>query len=255
VQVWSNATQSFVSKNKYRGRQLKTEEFPRVLSLYLNDGNNLLIQHIPPLMQKLYSLAAILVTLNGFRFYGCSLLLIYDGDHEVQQHYARKARPMHERHESMFEGAPRRRSSLTATNRRSRSADVPETKRQRRVKGGVTVRIVDFAHSTSGQDIKYPYPEGVRDPPNLGKGYCPLIDEETGLALARFPPKHPKDPDLGFIYGISSIVASLRGIYADEGERRRAAGLGGLPALPSFDHSDVFDKLFPPDMDLGYLST
>ncbi|KLT40063.1 SAICAR synthase-like protein, partial [Cutaneotrichosporon oleaginosum] len=80
MQVWSNATQSFVSKNKYRGRQLKTEEFPRVLSLYLNDGNNLLVQHIPPLMQKLYSLASILVTLNGFRFYGCSLLLIYDGD-------------------------------------------------------------------------------------------------------------------------------------------------------------------------------
>ncbi|CAK9783926.1 unnamed protein product [Cutaneotrichosporon oleaginosum] len=256
MQVWSNATQSFVSKNKYRGRQLKTEEFPRVLSLYLNDGNNLLVQHIPPLMQKLYSLASILVTLNGFRFYGCSLLLIYDGDPEVQQQYARKARPMHERHESMFEEAPRRRPSLSGTNRRSRSADVPETARARRVKGDVTLRIVDFAHSTSGQDIKFPYPPGVHDPPNLGKGYCPMIDEETGLALARFPPKHPKDPDMGFIYGISSIVASLRTIYADEAERRRAAGLGGLPSLPTFEHGDVFDKLFPPGkMDMGYLST
>lgn len=253
--MWSNATQSFVSKNKYRGRQLKTEEFPRVLGLYLNDGNHLLVQHIAPLMQKLYSLAAILATLDGFRFYGCSLLLIYDGDHDVQQHYARKTRPMPDRHESMFQGAPRRRSSLSTANRRSRSADVPETRHTKRVKGDVTVRIVDFAHSTSGQDIKYPYPTGVRDPPNLGKGYCPMVDEETGLALARFPPKHPKDPDLGFIYGISSIVASLRGIYGDEGERRRAAGHGGLPSLPSFEHSDVFDKLFPPGMDLGYLST
>ncbi|GMK54116.1 hypothetical protein CspeluHIS016_0107020 [Cutaneotrichosporon spelunceum] len=255
MQVWSNATESFVSKNKYRGRQLKTAEFPRVLALYLSDGNHLLVQHIPPLMQKLYSLAAILATLNGFRFYGCSLLLIYDGDQEVQEHYARKACPAHGRHESMFENAPRCRSSLSATNRRSRSADEPQSKRTRRVKGGVVVRIVDFAHATSGQDIRYPYPPGVRDPPDLGKGYCPMIDEETGLALARFPPKHPSDPDLGFLYGISSIVASLRGIYAEEAERSRAAGNGGLPSLPSFDHSDVFDKLFPPDMDLTYLST
>ncbi|BEI97202.1 hypothetical protein CcaverHIS631_0207910 [Cutaneotrichosporon cavernicola] len=255
MQVWSNATQSFVSKNKYRGRQLKKEEFPRVLALFLNDGDHLLAQHIPPLMQKLYSLAAILATLDGFRFYGCSLLLIYDGDHEVQEHYARKARPAHERHESMFEGAPRRRSSMSATTRRSRSADVADMKRSKRVKGDVTVRIVDFAHATSGQDIKYPYPRGVRDPPNLGKGYCPMIDDETGLALARFPPKHPLDPDLGFLYGISSIVASLRGIYADESERSRAAGNGGLPSLPPFEHSNVFDKLFPPAMDLTYLST
>lgn len=209
-------------------------------------------------MQKLYSLAAILATLDGFRFYGCSLLLIYDGDHEVQEHYAHKARRVHERHESMFDGAPppRRRSSLSATNRRSRSADVPDSKPAKRVKGDVTVRIVDFAHSTSGQDIKFPYPPGVRDPPNLGKGYCAMFDEESGLALARFPPKHPRDPDLGFIFGISSIVASLRQIYADEGERRRAAGGGGVPSLPAFEHGDVFDKLFPADsFDDGYLST
>lgn len=206
-------------------------------------------------MQKLYNLAAILATLNGFRFYGCSLLLIYDGDHEVQERYARKARPLHERHESMFDGPPRRRPSLLAANRRSRSADVPDVKPAKRVKGDVTVRIVDFAHSTSGQDIEYPYPPGVHDPPNLGKGYCPMIDEASGLALARFPPKHPHDPDLGFIFGISSIVASLRGIYADEGERRRAAG-GGVPPLPAFEHGDVFDKLFPSGrFDEGYLST
>lgn len=214
-----------------------------------------MIQHIPPLIQKLYSLAAILSGLNGFRFYGCSLLLIYDGDHDVQEHYARKARPLHERHESMFDGPPRRRQSLTSTDRRSRSAEVKSSKSSKRIKGDVTVRIVDFAHSTSGQDIKYPYPPGVSDPPNLGKGYCPMVDETTGLALARFPPEHPRDPDLGFIFGISSIVTSLRGIYAEEGERRRAAGGGGLPPLPAFKHGDVFDKLFPSGFDAAYLST
>lgn len=245
-----------MSKNKYRGRQLKTEEFPRVLSLFLNDGTQLLLGHIPPLLQKLYSMAAILAKLNGFRFYGCSLLLIYDGDHETQESHARSTRFRlgHDRTESLFQ-TKARRPSLT-TSRRSRSADVHDsnTRTPRRIRGEVTVRIVDFAHSTSGQDIEYPYPKGVTDPPGLGKGYYPMFDEETGLALARFPPHHPKDPDLGFIFGISSIVSSLKAIYSTEVEKRRQNGQSA-PPLPTFEHGDVFDNLFPASFDLGYLST
>lgn len=256
MQVWDTVAQEFVSRNKYRGRQLKTDDFPRVLSLFLNDGNQLLLEHVPPLLQKLYNMAAILATLDGFRFYGCSLLLIYDGDRETQDKYARQTwfKLGHERSESLF-NKPRRTS--LPTSRRSRSADVPDkskTTKTPRVRGEVTVRIVDFAHSTSGQDIEYPYPKGVTDPPGLGKGYYPMFDETTGLALARFPPQHPRDPDLGFIFGISSIVMSLRSIYTAEVETRRQTGLA-TPPLPAFEHGDVFDTLFPPSFDSGYLST
>lgn len=217
------------------------------------------MDQIPALVQKMYNLAAILATLNGFRFYGCSLLLIYDGDQDVQTHYARQMRsrrPTHERAESVFTSAtPRRRQSL-AGSRRSRSADVSDPTRfpPQKVRGELVVRIVDFAHTTTGQDIVYPYPPDVVDPPDMGKGYLTLEDKATGRPLARFPPHHPEGPDLGFIFGICSIVASLRSIYASEMERRRANGQPA-PALPSFENADVFDKLFPPDFDNGYLST
>jgi len=262
--VWSNATQEFVSKNKYRGRQLKTSDFPRVLRFFLSDGDDVLLEQIPSLIQKMYNLAAILSTLNGFRFYGCSLLLIYDGDKEVQESYARHKRyhhrPAHDRTESGTVFTPRRRGSLSTTQgaRRSRSADMTDTgatsTHKRTPRGEVVVRIVDFAHTTTGQDIMFPYPPGVSDPPNMGKGYETLFDEDSGRALARFPPHHPAEADMGFIFGLRSIVASLRDIYGAEMERRRAAGQPA-PPLPSFEHSDVFGKLFPEGFDQGYLST
>ncbi|TXT08885.1 hypothetical protein VHUM_03013 [Vanrija humicola] len=261
MQVWNNATQEFTSKNKYRGRELKTADFPRVLGKFLSDGDEVLADHIPFLMQKMYNLAAILSTLNSFRFYGCSLLLIYDGDKEIQEHFAKHVhRAPHERSGSLF-SVPRRRISMTGS-RRSRSADVGGDDKQvpaphhqhRKVRGEIVVRIVDFAHTTTGQDIMFPYPPGVKDPPNMGKGYLPLYDEATGLALARFPPVHFSEPDLGFIFGIRSVVGALKEIYAVAMEQRRARGLP-VATLPEFDHADIFDKLFPPGFDMGYLST
>ncbi|KAL1405756.1 inositol polyphosphate kinase kcs1 [Vanrija albida] len=261
MQVWNNETQQFTSKNKYRGRELKTTDFPRVLGKFLSDGDEVLADHIPFLMQKMYNLATILSTLNSFRFYGCSLLLIYDGDKEVQSHFSKHVhRAPHERSGSLFSGLPQRRMSMTTGTRRSRSADVAADGKQapvhthRKVRGEIVVRIVDFAHTTTGQDIKFPYPKGVKDPPDMGKGYLPLYDEASGLALARFPPVHFKEPDLGFIFGIRSVVGALKEIYAGEMERRRARGLQ-VVALPEFNHADIFDRLFPPGFDMAYLST
>lgn len=251
-----------MSKNKYRGRELKTPDFPRVLKLFLSDGDLILMEQIPSLIQKMYNLAAILSTLAGFRFYGCSLLLIYDGDKSVQDSYARQVRcsrpSIHERGDSAVfngEAPPSRRRPSLSNSRRSRSADVTDRGHaHHRIRGEIVVRIVDFAHTTTGQDIIFPYPPGMSDPPNMGKGYETLVDPATGLTLARFPPHRPAEPDMGFIFGIRSIVRSLRDIYSTETDRRRAAGIA-CPPLPTFEHSDVFDKLFPEGFDLAYLST
>jgi hypothetical protein len=258
MQVWNSAKGEFTAKNKYCGRELKTPDFPRVLGFFLSDGDSMLLEQIPPLIQKMYNLANILRTLAGFRFYGCSLLLIYDGDKDVQDQYAAHKRNPR-RDTSSGAGAARpRRNSLSG--RRSRSADVetasdcpPKSPGHHRSRGEVVVRIVDFAHTTTGKDIRFPYPPGVSDPPNMGKGYETLFDD-VGLALARFPPHHPSEADMGFIFGIRSVVHSLTDIYNSEREARRAVG-NPAPPLPAFENAGVFDALFPDDFDSGYLST
>ncbi|KAL7416728.1 hypothetical protein BDY24DRAFT_336403 [Mrakia frigida] len=84
MQVWDSAADEFISQNKQTGRKIKVSEFNNVLGSFISDGDRLLVHHIPNILRKLWRLASILHKLPGFRFYGCSLLFIYDGDPETQ---------------------------------------------------------------------------------------------------------------------------------------------------------------------------
>lgn len=310
-QVWNSRTLSFVSKNKYRGRELKAPDFPRVLRSFLSDGDDLLIDHIPIIIRKLYRLAKIIRALDGFRFYGCSLLLIYDGDGGVQTGYRRHVRaiqnfeqrnqalhsPLTEippgqngeydeddeyaehRHrptrlaqkDTANDGRSEKRShSVDASRSKSRRPDRPHSPTSgshtdktvnghpthhsthhhhhhhpqpppldladntRRIKGEVNIRLVDFAHTTTGQDF-VPFPPSLReDTSALGKGYDTPFDPSTGLTMARFPPKHPGTPDMGFLFGLKSICQSLRMVWEDE--------LGRVMDL-DLEEGDVFESI------------
>lgn len=282
-------TDSFSSKNKYRGREIKTSDFHRVLHHYLHDGNRLLVDHIPSIIQKLHNLAAIMLKLDGFRFYGCSLLLIYDGDKDVQDHYSKHAHmstsgPVTGRlgvleEEDEWVEIRHRPSRSTAIDNdvdiprtgRSKSVDLhsnrkrhesthshtdthgkPGSKRRgshdglsatRKLRGEVNIRVVDFAHTTTGLDF-IPFPANHIDPPEkeLGKGYDTQIDPETGLNMARFPPKHPNSPDMGFIYGLQSVCEALKGVWVEAvGNNQVDDWVGGM------DNGDVFEKAFQGD--------
>ncbi|ODN84162.1 hypothetical protein L202_00166 [Cryptococcus amylolentus CBS 6039] len=285
MQVWSNEDQSFASQNKYRGREVKTSEFTSVIRAFFSDGDKLLPDHIPVLLQKLYDLAAIIYQLDGFRFYGCSLLFIYDGDKEVQEGYSRKMgadklgslpeedeeqgqggaasaqdiqRPArdgiwqsHEQLKGQGDGRSRSASRRAGSRSRSRGYDQPHplssshtsARHQRRVRGEVNVRVVDFAHTTTGRDF-VPFPPDYVDPPNLGKGYDTQIDKATGLTMARFPPKHPGKPDMGFLFGLKSICDSLGEIW------REVKGEDG-EELHVKENADVFEMAFPTGADLS----
>ncbi|KAI0036019.1 hypothetical protein K488DRAFT_7898, partial [Vararia minispora EC-137] len=154
MQVWNTKTQSYVSQDKYQGREVKTEDFAQVLATFLNDGERLLVYQIPLVLAKVYALARIVNRLRGYRFYGCSLLLIYDGDREAQE----------------------------------------------ACRAGL--RIVDFAHMTTGRDW-VPYPDGAADA--AGVGYSGDVDPATGLVYARFSPHYPDQADRGFLFGLRSV--------------------------------------------------
>ena len=55
-----------------------------ILVPFLRDGERLLVYQIPIMFSKTYSLAEIVDLLKGHRFYGCPLLLIYEGYDEIQ---------------------------------------------------------------------------------------------------------------------------------------------------------------------------
>lgn len=302
-----------MTQDKYKGREVRTDDFPSVLASFLHDGERLLAYQIPVILRKLYALARIINRLKGFRFYGCSLLMIYDGDREAQETFRASALenpcPRSKRGESLersletltsTSSAPSSSSSATAgvgvlgssgaslsrgmtedtprrgSLRRSHSEDllvgpVCDRSGRRKKRGEVQIRVVDFAHTTTGRDW-LPLPsspvaggdmmEGVTS----GKGYQGDVDPETGLLYARFPPHYPDEPDRGFLYGLMNLAETLEGIWNEERKRRmkmKVVGVGagvGLEQLPplSTEGKEIFQEIFGVgggEEDLGMIST
>ena len=244
-----------------------------------------MIDHIPIIVRKLHHLASIIYSLNGFRFYGCSLLLIYDGDAEVQGHYSRHVRSMGsipEEQEDQFDtltithadrsGRTSASQGAASQARRSRSVDLDTNrdhphrrhshshshshsrKPKQKIRGEVNIRIVDFAHTTTGinRDI-LPMPKDYEQTGQLGKGYDTKYDLETGLALARFPPRNPDRPDMGFLFGIKSVCEALTEIYVNHESSQ------GLSRDRWWDGTEdrvrtVFEKAFPRGVEDAELS-
>jgi len=136
----------------------------------------------------------------------------------------------------------------------------------KRKRGGVDVRLVDFAHTTTGRDW-LPYPEDFdktmpHEVTTSSKGYNADIDPETGLIYARFPPHYPEEADRGFIWGLKNLTLALEQMWNDERKRRFKVlhndpncGVKKLPALPT-EGREIFDEVFgDDDEDPGMLST
>ncbi|KAG8630643.1 hypothetical protein KVT40_002262 [Elsinoe batatas] len=81
MQVWNVVSQTNLFEDKYYGRDLKAgREFEAALKRYFFDGigHAEAVRHIPTLLRKLAELERFIRRLPGYRFYGTSLLLIYD---------------------------------------------------------------------------------------------------------------------------------------------------------------------------------
>ncbi|KAF9222036.1 SAICAR synthase-like protein [Gyrodon lividus] len=278
MQVWNHATQSYVTQNKYMGRDIRAEGFPSVLASFLHDGERLLIWQIPILLQKLYALACIINRLKGFRFYGCSLLLIYDGDRDAQEAFRMSALEhppsRSKRGESLERSQTRSVSKAEArpSLRRSHSEDllvstIGKRSGGKRKRGEVNVRIVDFAHTTTGRDwLACPPPPDrtIIQQISGSKGYQAEVDAETGIIYAQFPPHYPEEPDRGFLFGLKNLTETLEKIWNDERIRRIKISRDDpfvdflqLPPL-STDGKEIFDEIFrtlKPEEDPGTLST
>ncbi|KAJ3789303.1 hypothetical protein GGU10DRAFT_305311 [Lentinula aff. detonsa] len=278
MQVWNVKSESYVTQDKYIGREIRPEDFPAKLGSFLHDGDRLLAYQIPALLQKLYGLARIISRLTGYRFYGCSLLFIYDGDHETQQAYRdlvlETPTSRSKRGESLERNitASSSETSCPRVLRRSHSEELllgPIQKRSvdkdKRKRGAVDVRLVDFAHTTTGRDW-LPYPENFdkhspHEVTTSSQGYNADIDPETGLIYARFPPHYPEEADKGFIWGLKNLTLALEQMWNDERKRRFKilrenpdCDIKKLPALPT-EGKKIFNEVFDDADDPGMLST
>lgn len=106
--------------------------------------------------------------------------------------------------------------------------------------GEVSLRIVGFAHTTTGRNwlpyidpsMDFPAHFNVRHPKVeevvSGKGYPADVDPATGCMYARFLPHCPDQPVRGFLWGLRSMAGSVPPSLASSVYEK-----GRLPYFPS----------------------
>ena len=141
--------------------------------------------------------------------------------------------------------------------------------KRRRKKGEINIRIIDFAHCTTGHDFTFP-----NRPGDEAQQQQPLPAEEQ-MPVARYPPVLIDGPDSGYLYGLKHLSASFETIWEQEREARMAdafaeARQSGASEEQShsiakdfdlgdlhIDGADIFDRIFSSGqggLD-GYVST
>lgn len=88
LQVWNKAKKKYFIKDKYFGRSLRSgTPFAKILAKFLYDGISSLsiLTRIPSIIEQLRDLHKSFGNLNGYRMYGSSVLLMYDGSASIQE--------------------------------------------------------------------------------------------------------------------------------------------------------------------------
>ncbi|KAG5364498.1 putative inositol polyphosphate kinase [Yarrowia sp. E02] len=82
MQVWDTPSEEYIYQDKYFGRAVRVgPQFRACLGRFLYDGvtKASVLRHIPAMIRQLNELQVIIASLNGYRLYGSSLLVIYEG--------------------------------------------------------------------------------------------------------------------------------------------------------------------------------
>ncbi|KAI3620082.1 hypothetical protein CBS9595_002049 [Malassezia furfur] len=278
MQMYDARTEEFVFQDKYYGRRVKPDEFSLVLERFFHNGYQVLIHHVPVMIDKLNRLARHVCKLDGYRFYASSLLLIYDGDLRRQNalleafeadlpcgtsrvpssassdigsdlqslQVSTDASPV-----TTGSFAPSSQSSATMLTlpsptlgptymARSEEEARAQWRRARRM-GVINIRIIDFAHCTNGEDFYYPGDHENRPPSTPAERMQPI---------ARHPPSHRNKPDAGYLWGLRCLSRAFYEIWDRERRRRIDLALSALPADASVSARERARR----SVDIGELS-
>lgn len=147
MQTWDVKEKKYIWQDKYFGRDLKAgKEFQDVLTSFFYDGvnHNAAKRFIPTALEKIDQLDRMVRSLPGYRFYGSSLYIIYDGG-EKERHHRRYS--------------PRLRG-------RDAPAVSPDTRSE------IHIKIIDFANCVTAETTNL---DGVACPPahrhDVDRGY------------------------------------------------------------------------------------
>ena len=140
MQVYQINNNKYICFDKYEGRTLSVDGFKKNLLQYLNNGVRFRVDVIDPIIEKLERLYQIIKSKSSYRFYGSSLLILYDGQCDDEYDYEDDTRSTSSDTTTAtidLDQSPSSTTTTTTTNRTNNDNNV-----------NIDVRMIDFAHST-----------------------------------------------------------------------------------------------------------
>lgn len=160
--LWHNPHEAITYKtDKYEGRKLDVDGFEQRLLHFFSDGKCLRKNVVNSLLDKLITLRDVIADMDSYRFYSCSLLVLYEGAEKYKMTTKERLRHLSKR-DSFGDDELEDYEDLNQTH----CLKPPEL---------VTVKIIDFAHATFDGFLE---DQIVHDGPDTGflKGIDTLID-------------------------------------------------------------------------------
>ncbi|KAJ4405822.1 inositol polyphosphate kinase kcs1 [Neurospora sp. IMI 360204] len=238
LQVWDVATQSYVFKDKYYGRDLKAgQEFQDALTRFLYNGVDRasILRHIPTVLHKLSELEIIIRRLKGYRFYAASLLMFYDGEPLPPPAPPTPTATTHSEYDTAVEDYY---STDFATDNDDAASNHPHQHHPRThtLNGGgkkkkdkqeIDFKMADFANCVTAEDLA-----------------------ANGIEGKPCPPRYPQEPDNGFLRGLRSLRRYFLRIQRDV---RRELGMGTWRAVDEEIEREIMEDEYGVE-DEGYVS-
>ncbi|KAL0470126.1 SAICAR synthase-like protein [Neurospora intermedia] len=244
LQVWDVATQSYVFKDKYYGRDLKAgQEFQDALTRFLYNGVDRasILRHIPTVLQKLAELEVIIRRLKGYRFYAASLLMFYDGEPLPPPAPPTPSTTTHSEYDTAMEDyystdfatdnddAVSIKHRIDSTLNGGGGGGSGGKKKKKKDKHEIDFKMADFANCVTAEDLA-----------------------ANGIEGKPCPPQYPQEPDNGFLRGLRSLRRYFLRIQRDV---RRELGLGTWRAVDEeIEREMMEDAAYGAEEDEGFVS-
>lgn len=241
LQVWDVATQSYVFKDKYYGRDLKAgQEFQDALTRFLYNGVDRasILRHIPTVLHKLSELEVIIRRLKGYRFYAASLLMFYDGEPLPPPAPPTPSTTTHSEYDTAVEdyystdfatdNDDPSSSRHRTTNNPLSSSNTRGGGKKKKDKHEIDFKMADFANCVTAEDLK-----------------------ANGIEGKPCPPHFPQEPDNGFLRGLRSLRRYFLRIQRDV---RRELGMGTWRAVDEEIEREIMEEAGEGEGDEGFVS-
>ncbi|CAO3620256.1 unnamed protein product [Cunninghamella echinulata] len=227
MQIYNFHQGQFIFEDKYKGRELTTITFRDTLIRYFDNGHGCQVDFLPTLIRKLVLIFRIIESMDAYRFYASSLLIIYDAN-------------------TSFNQMKNKNVNVTTTTIDNNSLSSPSSTTT--IKNKIDVRLIDFAKSISKhewitQKHHFTYPP-IDITSHHQQQKCKKSKDCKDEVEEEIEEDNNYGPDPGYLLGVQTLIKCFLWIYTNHGGKKETLSdlneaVSSIQSSPFWSKNDI----------------